>query len=486
MQVDGGTVMDKSIETVGVKRIPIGVTVIAAFLLPTVLLAQATPDFRAAQDEAVRNLQAMIRIDTSNPPGNETQLAEHLKSILEREGIASEIIAAEPTRGNLIARIQATGGNGSKGPLLLMGHSDTVGVQKEQWTVDAFTGLIRDGYVYGRGALDDKGGIAAMLQVFLMIHRQRLPLDRDIIFLAEAGEEAGGGVGIDFLIEKHWPKIESEFALNEGAEILERNGRVQYVGVSTSEKLVRTMKIVARGTSGHGSMPRMDNAIVHLAAAVAKLGNYQTRLRLNETTRTFFERLAQISPPEEAFLYSHLEDPVVGQMVEETLRRTNIYYNSMLRTSISPNLIEGGVRFNVIPSEASATLDVRALPDEDLEALMEELRGVINDPAVELSLAQTFWSATPPSPLDSDMFRALENAQKKVFPGVVTLPVMLTGATDSASLRAKGVPAYGVGPVVTEEDGSRMHGNDERLSIEGLGKFVEFLYHAVAEVAMAR
>ncbi len=471
--------MDHSMKRAGVKRLCIGVMAMA-LLLPTVLPAQSPPDFQAARDEAVRNLQTMIRIDTSNPPGNETELAEHLKAILNREGIASEIVAAEPSRGNLIARIR---GNGTKRPILLMGHSDTVGVQREQWTVDAFTGLIRDGYVYGRGALDDKGGIAAMLQVFLMIHRQQLPLDRDIIFLAEAGEESGGGVGIEFLIEQHWPKIESEFALNEGAETIEIDGEVQYVGVSTSEKLVRTMKLTARGGSGHGSMPRMDNAVVHLAEAVAKLGNFQTRLRLNETTRTFFERLAQISPLDEAFLYSHLEDPVVGPMVEETLRRTNIYYNSMLRTSISPNIIEGGVRFNVIPSEATATLDVRALPDEDLEALMEELRGVIDDPAVELSLVESFWPATPPSPLDSEMFQALESAQKKVFPGVVTLPVMLTGATDSASLRAQGVPAYGIGPVVTEEDGNRIHGNDERLSIEGLGKFVEFLYHAVVEVA---
>jgi len=459
------------------------IAALASLLLPSILAAQTPPNFPSARDEAVQNLQAMIRIDTSNPPGNETKLAEYLKGILDKEGIAAEIIAAEPTRGNLIARIK---GNGREKPLLLMGHSDTVGVQREQWTVDAFAGLIRDGYVFGRGALDDKSGVAAMLQVFLLIHRQKLPLDRDVIFLAEAGEEAGGGVGIDFLIEKHWPKIECEFALNEGAEILEKNGKVQYVGVATSEKLVRTMQLVARGTSGHGSMPRMDNAIVHLAAAVAKLGNYQPPLRLNETTRTFFERLTTISPPEEAFLYAHLEDPVVGKIAQETLRRTNVYYNSMLRTSISPNIIQGGFRFNVVPAEAEATLDVRALPDENLDAFMEELRRVIDDPAVELSLAQSFWPATPPSPLDSDMFRALEKAQAEVFPGVVTLPVMLTGATDSASLRAKGVPSYGIGPVVTEEDGMRMHGNDERLSVEGLGKFVEFLYRAVAAVAAAR
>ena len=465
------------------KKFLLAITALASLLPPATLLAQTPPNFPASRDEAVRNLQAMIRIDTSNPPGNETKLAEFLKTILDKEGIASEIVAAEPGRGNLIARIK---GNGRKKPLLLMGHADTVGVQKEQWTVDAFAGLIRDGYVYGRGALDDKGGVAAMFQVFLMIHRQKLPLDRDVIFLAEAGEEAGGGVGIDFLIEKHWPKIECEFALNEGAEIFEKDGKVQYVGVATSEKLVRTMKLVARGTSGHGSMPRLNNAIVHLAAAVAKLGNYQPPLRLNETTRTFFGRLATISPPEEAFLYAHLDDPVVGNMVQETLRRTNVYYNSMLRSSVSPNIIQGGFRFNVIPAEAEATLDVRVLPDENVEAFMSELRRVIDDPAVELSLAQSFWPVTPPSPLDSEMFRALEKAQAAVFPGVVTLPVMLTGATDSASLRAKGVPAYGIGPVVTEEDGMRMHGNDERLTVEGLGKFVEFLYRAVVEVAGTR
>ena len=166
----------------------------AALLIPFSLAGQGTPDFRPARDEAVRTLQALIRIDTSNPPGNETKLAEYLKGILDKEGIASEIIAAEPGRGNLIARIK---GNGRKQPLLLMGHSDTVGVEKEKWTVDAFAGLIKDGFVYGRGALDDKSGVAGMLQAFLMIHRRRLPLDRDIIFLAEAGANGKPGLPLN-------------------------------------------------------------------------------------------------------------------------------------------------------------------------------------------------------------------------------------------------------------------------------------------------
>ncbi len=459
------------------------IAAVVVALFPAPLLGQNDPDFRQARDEALQRLQELIRIDTSNPPGNETKLAEYLKALLDKEGIASEILAAEPSRGNLIARIK---GNGKKKPLLLLGHADVVGVQREQWTVEPFQGIIKDGFIYGRGSLDNKGGVVAMLQAFLMIHRQQLPLDRDIIFLAEADEEAGGESGINFLIEKHWPKIEAEFALNEGADTYVRNGKIEYVGVATSEKLVRRAKLVARGTSGHGSMPRLDNPIVRLAAAVAKLGNYQPPLRLNETTRAFFERLATISPPEEAFLYTHLEDPGVGHMAQEVLRRTNILYNSMLRTSITPTILQGGYRFNVIPTEAEATLDIRALPDEDMEAFRAEMRRLIDDPAVEIVPLEDLFPVAPPSTLNSEMFRALEKAQEEVFPQAITLPMMLTGATDSAPLRAKGVQAYGIGPPVTDEELARMHGNDERISVEHLGKFIEFLYRAVVEVAAAR
>jgi acetylornithine deacetylase/succinyl-diaminopimelate desuccinylase-like protein len=324
-----------------------------------------------------------------------------------------------------------------------------------------------------------------------MLHRQKLPLDRDIIFLAEAGEESQEDVGISFLIEKHWPKIESEFALNEGAEIIEHDGKVQFVSVQTGEKIPRGIKLVARGVSGHGSMPRMDNPVLRLAAAIAKVGEYQPPMRLSESTRVFFERLAKISPPDEAFLFTHLEDPAIGPLVQETLRRSKkpsfLLYNSMLRNSVSPNIIKGGFRMNVIPTEAEASLDARLLPGEDREQLMSELRRLINDPAVQVLPED--WAtnpASPASPLDSAMFQALEKAQTILFPGAVTLPMMSTGGTDAAHLRAKGVPSYGIGPVVTEEDGSRMHGNDERLAVEGLGKFVEFLYRAVVEVAAAR
>ena len=269
----------------------------AALLIPFPLAGQGTPDFRPARDEAVRTLQALIRLDTSNPPGNETKVAQYLKSILDKEGIASEIVALEPSRGNLIARIK---GNGRKKPLLLMAHTDVVGVERDKWNVAPFEGGIKEGYVYGRGARDDKSEVAALLQVFLMIHRQNLPRDRDIIFLAESGEEGNPNVGMDFVVEKHWPKIESEFALNEGGSIHLRDGKVRYVAVGAAQKALARVRLVARGVSGHGSVPRMDNAIGHLAAAVAKLTDYQPPMRLNETTRMFFQRLATISPPAES------------------------------------------------------------------------------------------------------------------------------------------------------------------------------------------
>jgi acetylornithine deacetylase/succinyl-diaminopimelate desuccinylase-like protein len=438
-----------------------------------------------ARDEAVRTLQGLIRIDTSNPPGNETKAAEYLKAILDKEGIPSEILALEPARGNLVARLK---GNGAKKPLLLMAHLDVVGVERDKWTVDPFAGLIQDGYVYGRGASDDKDDVAAMLQVLLMLHRQRIRLDRDVIFLAAAGEEGGAPVGVGYLVQNHWPKIAAEIALNEGGAIHVRDDKVQYVAIQTAEKLPRGIRLVTRGSSGHGSVPRPDNPVARLGAAVAKAAEYQPPVKLNETTRAFFQRLARISPPEEARLLTNLEDPAVQEVLRNSTNRSYLTYNSMIRTSISPNIFRAGFRINVIPADAEAILDVRLLPGESRDELIQELRRVINDPAVEV-LADEDWAAMPPSPvsrLDSELFRALENAQAAVFPGAITLPTMSTGATDSSHLRAKGVQAFGVGAVGTDTDRERAHGNDERVEIAGYGKFVELVYRAVVEVAGSR
>lgn len=436
---------------------------------------RAMPDFARTRDEALQVLQGLIRINTSNPPGDETRAAEYIKALLDEERIPSEIHTLRPGRGSIVARLK---GSGRLRPLLLMGHTDVVGVEREKWTVDPFGAVIKDGYLYGRGAIDDKDTVAAALVVFLTLNRLKVPLDRDVIFLAEAGEEGTPDTGIAFMVEQHWNLIDAEFALAEGGDVPVRNGRVRYAGVATTEKVPNTLTLVARGTSGHGSMPRLDNPILHLAAAVAKVGAYQPPMRLVETTRTFFERTAAISPPDEAYLLTHLDDP----MVQETLRRINVTYNSMLRTSISPNIIKGGFRVNVIPGDAEATLDVRALPGEDMDKLVADLRAVIGDPAVEIIRVPPNRPAGPPSPLDSDLFRAIERAGRVVYPDAPTIPMMLTGATDMAQLRAKGVKAYGISQPQDEKDPSA-HGNDERISIDALGKYVEYIYRTVIDVA---
>ena len=443
--------------------------------------AAAPPDFAAAHDEAAQILGDLVRIDTSNPPGLETRAADYIKARLAKEGIESTIYESAPGRGSLVARLK---GRGTKRPLLILGHLDVVGVERDKWTVDPFAALVKDGFLYGRGSSDDKGMDAANLEVFLLLHRLKVPLERDVILLAEAGEEGTSQYGIDFLVDKHWDAIDCEYALNEGGEAEVADGSVVYMGVSTTEKVPRGLRLVARGTSGHGSMPRLDNAVVHLAAAVAKVGAWLPPMRLNQTTTAYFERLASISTAEDAALYRHLDDP----KVQETLRTKHIRQSSMLRTSISPTIIKGGFRENVIPADAEATLDVRALPDENMETFVATLKTLVDDPQVSVLPLEGGQArpVAPPSRLDTEMFRALEAAQKKVFPQSITLPLMQTGATDSAQLRAKGVQAYGLSIPETEEETKRVHGNDERTSVERLGQFVEYLYHAVVEVAAAK
>ena len=438
----------------------------------------AVPDFARLRDEAVGVLTELIRIDTSNPPGGETRAAEYIRAVLERERIPSQMFWRDAERASLVARLRSSG---RRRPILVMGHTDVVGVDRARWTVDPFGGVVKDGYVYGRGALDDKDTVAAGLVAFLALHRLNVPLDRDVIFLAEAGEEGTPELGITYLVEHHWSAIEAEFALAEGGDIPVQSGRIRYVGVATTEKTPNTVTLTARGTAGHGSMPRVDNPIVHLSAAIAKIGAYQPPMRLNETTRAFFDRLAQVSPPPEAALFARLEDP----QVQDELRRRYITYNSMLRTSISPNVIRGGFRTNVIPAEATAMLDVRALPGEDMDRLLSTLKAIVDDPAIEIVRAAPNRPAAPPSPIDSELFQALERTGRLVFSGAPTVPMMLTGATDMAQLRAHGVKAYGISEPVDVRDPTA-HGDNERIAIEALGKYVEYIYRTLAEVAGAR
>lgn len=449
---------------------------LAVCLFATAAFAQKPAD--STKDDVVRYLTDLVKIDTSNPPGDEIKAAQYIKSVLDREGIPSEIVESAPGRASIIARLK---GNGSKKPLLLMGHIDVVGVERSRWTVDPFSAVTKDGFLYGRGSHDDKAMDAVNLAVFLKLHRDKVALDRDVILLAEAGEEGTSQFGIDYLVKNDWDKIACEYALNEGGRFRIDNGKLQYAGVETTEKVPRGMRVVAHGTSGHGSMPRLDNPVVHLSAAVAKIGSWQSPMRLNETTREFFKRLATVSPPDKAKLFNNVEDPAV----QEELRKSEIFYNSVLRTSIVPTIIKGGFRENVIPADAEATLDVRALPDEDIDQLIATLKKIIDDPNVEILRLEGGQArpATPPSSIHNEMFAALERAQKKVYPSGITLPLMQTGATDGAQLRDKGVQVYGIGIPMTDDELKTIHGNDEHISVAELQKFVDYEWAAVVDIA---
>ena len=260
-----------------------------------------------------------------------------------------------------------------------------VGVQREKWPVDPFGAVIKDGYIWGRGSKDDKPVLAANLIAMLMLKRLGVQLDRDVIFLAESGEEADpAGVGINYMVREHFAEIEAEFAMTEGGGATIDGARVTRVNIGTAEKLPARVRLVANGIAGHGSAPRLDNALVHLGAAVEKVGRWETPMRLNDTTRTYFEKLASISSPERAAIYKALLDPTTAATAERFLREHSPGEYSMLRTSVVPTMLKAGVGANVIPSEAEATLDIRALPDEDVDRFYAEMAKVIADPAVKI------------------------------------------------------------------------------------------------------
>ena len=441
-------------------------------------------DWNKIGPETLARFTELLRIDTSNPPGNETRAATWLKQVLEKEGIACKLLALEPDRANLVARLK---GNGSKRPLLVMGHTDVVGTQKDKWSFDPFTPTRKDGFIYARGAVDDKDNATAGLMLMILLKRMNVKLDRDVIFLAEAGEESTTKVGIDFLVDQHWSEIEAEYALAEGGSTVARGGKVRYVGISATEKIPRPVHLVARGHAGHGSRPTPDNAVLRLASAVAKVGTWQSPMRLNDITRTYFERLATISTPEEAYRYNHIGDASAGPAIEKYFAQHELSHDAILRTTIVPTVIKAGFRTNVIPSEAEATLDVRALPDENLDRFYGELRRVIGDSQVEVvPSSQRGRPVSRPSRLDTEMLRALEHAQRRMFPGAITLPSMSGGATDMAQLRAKGVEAYGFGPIVDEHDGHGAHSDDERVAEASIPRLLEFLWYATLEVAATR
>ena len=444
-------------------------------------------DLTKLWEEATVWLAGLLRINTTNPPGNELASARYLAHILEAEGIPAEVLESAPGRGVVIARLRSSPLPDPSRALLLLGHMDVVGVQKERWSVDPFGGTIQNGYLYGRGAIDDKGMVIANLATLVGLKRAGVHLNRDVIFLAEGDEEQSGEFGIDFAINKHWEKIAAGFAINEGGRVMAKDGKVQYVGVQASEKIPVNVEVIASGPSGHASMPRKDNAVVHLAAAVAKIGAYEAPAQPNTVTRRYFEQLARIEDPELAKWMRALETPERMEHAARVISEANPTWNSMLRDSIAPTMLRAGIRSNVVPSEARATLNIRLLPGDSIEALVEELKKLVSDPQIRFEVERAARPPAPPSSIESELYRSIERTTAEVFPGAIVMPLMSTGATDSAQLRLRNVQAYGLLPFpLTDEDDRRMHADDERIPLGALRKGIEYLYRVVEQFARVK
>jgi acetylornithine deacetylase/succinyl-diaminopimelate desuccinylase-like protein len=456
------------------------------FPVPVQNNAQA-PDFSSVSREAQTWLADLIRIDTTNPPGNEQAAAKYIAGVLQKEGINAELLDVAPGRSAVVARLRSTAMADPSRALLLVAHMDVVGVDKSKWTVDPFGAVIRDGYLYGRGAIDDKGMLAANLAAFIAIKRANAHLTRDLIFLATTDEEQGGDASIKTLIAKHWDKIAAGFAINEGGQITVKNNKVQFVAVQASEKVAVNVAVIAKGKAGHASMPTKDNAVIHLAAAIGKIGSYSAPVHLTVIVRRYFEGLAAVEDDEIAKWMRSLDTADRGEHAQRVLSEADPLWNSLLRDSIAPTTLSAGIRVNVIPSEARGNLNIRLLPADTIGPLLGELTKLVNDPQIRFEVQPDAGLAAPPSSLESDFYATITKVAAQEFAGAPVLPYMSTGATDSSQLRLHNVQSYGLLPFpLTDEDLRRMHGDDERIPVASFAKGVELMTKIVSEFASQR
>lgn len=433
-------------------------------------------------DRARRYLVDLIKLDTTNPPGDETRAATYLRSVAVANGISCELVGKDPVRLNFIARLPARAGSGQR-PLLLMAHSDVVPADRAQWTVPPFAALLRSGYIYGRGAQDDKSLLAAELAILVQLKKTGIALSRDVILLSEADEESGS-MGMTWVIQNAYSKIDAEFALNEGGAALDTHAGPRIFEIQTSEKVPTRVMLTAKGTAGHGSLPRMDNPIVHLARAIARLADADQPVKLNTTTRRYFSEISKL--PDYEWLkpmLPKLEDAGLATSAANQIREHDPELNAMLRTTLSPTILHAGMKINVIPNTAVAEIDVRRLPNETREEVETRLRKTIGDPAVEIGREPTpDMPATEPSSLTTALYKAMEQVFSQSAAKTMVVPYMSRGATDGSFLRAKGMAVYGVPLFLREGGESRAHGNDERISPENLEAGTKLLWKIVTAV----
>jgi acetylornithine deacetylase/succinyl-diaminopimelate desuccinylase-like protein len=493
---------------------PLAAAVLLLLLLPGCAVPGGGPPrpYDPGRDglEAVGLLRELIRFDTTNPPpadsgrahADESALLRHVAATLAADGIGSRIHEAAPGRGNLVARLRGTG---EAGPLLLMAHVDVVDVDRSRWTADPFGAELRDGYVWGRGALDDKDDAAIFIQVLRILRRARTPLKRDVILMLNADEESSGRFGAGWMVEHRWEEIACDAVISEGGSVRWRDGRVVHIGLQTAEKVYNDVRLHVRGESGHSSVPVPGNAIYRAASLLARAEGYRAPIRIHETVKASLR--GQAEGPEAAPFAGLLRRTADGDLSAAEELAGVPRFAAQLRTTLVPTLVRGGIRENVLPPDVEINFNVRLLPGDRLE---ERLRDFLR----HLGLAEVDWveggveaverwkrsrsaaSAAlfivdrgveaPGSPLDGEVYRALEAVSRRRAPGAQVLPRLSTGATDLRFFRARGIPSYGISPcpVGDAEEGTPHH-HDERVSVDGVRWGVGYVLDLVTEIAGA-
>lgn len=443
-------------------------------------------DWKVVADEAVSHLKALLRIDTSNPPGNERPAADYVVKVLETEQIAYTLLESEPGRANVVARLP---GSGKKPPLLLNGHLDVVPVDRDKWSHDPFGGVEADGFIWGRGAIDMKNMVTMSLMTMVLLKRAGVTLDRDVILAAVADEEAGSEKGSVFLVEQHPELVRAEYVLNEVGGHTLHLGAGRFYPVQVAEKGICWFELVAEGQPGHGSMPHPQNAVVRLARAIAALGDTRLPQHVTPVVRRFLETIAKGAPfPQDKLLPLVLEPRLAGFLLDMIGKKNPdqaMSINAMLRNTVSPTILSAGRKVNVIPSEARAELDGRMIPGQSVEQFLAEVQAVIGTD-LRINVLHRHDGAMFSS--DTPLYRAIRSACERGDPGAVVVPYMIPGFTDSFAYARLGATCYGFSPTKLGPDVSftRMfHGHDERIPRDGFVWGVRLLYELVRDFCRA-
>ncbi|MGE5138901.1 MAG: M20/M25/M40 family metallo-hydrolase [Rudaea sp.] len=452
----------------------------------TRVASDAVPPARMQQyaDLAVDWMRQYLQIDTTNPPGNELRAAQWFKKILDQEGIENRLFEYQPGRGNIWARVPATSAK-KKRPLILLSHEDVVSSDASHWTFPPFSGAVSEGRMYGRGAQDMKCEGVAQLLALVMLKREKVALERDVILLATADEEVDD-TGTDWIIEHQRDLLgNSEFLITEGGENPLVAGRVKFVGIDVAEKAPFWLHVVARGRPGHGSRPILDSAPNRLVRALDRIVAWHTPMRVLPVTEQFLSAMAAHEPPARARLFRNIRQAIHDKKAQQQIEQ-DYSLNYLLRDTISLTMLGGSPQTNVIPGEAWANLDVRLLPGSDPKLFLEQIRKVVADPDVSIEPLKGFKGSNA-SPIETPLMAAIRKISAHYFPGTPVVPRLSSGYTENERFRKIGVVSYGYSPyTATPEEGASEHGDNERIRLEELRRGFRIMYDVVNEVAATK